>query len=378
MNYRKYLTDDILAFWQKHGIDYENGGIHTLLDEHGRKKDSKKAIWFTGRSLWTYAVAYNTVEKKKEYLDVCERLYGFYKKCRLPNGRLPYITDNYGDMLEIKESFHSELFAAIGCAQYYKACKKEEVKKLAIEFFNIVYSMYKSGDARINRNDAENPKYIFGIEMMILFTAQFMRSSGIEDKRFEELASDALYNIENCGFINDKFNITNEYIDITTNKCPNPRESFSCMGHIYAASWIVMSEAMIKKDCKILELGKKLLDTALSFEDEKTPKLVKLGNTSKADEYLWWPQCEAIIAYYTAYSVFGDENYLELAKNIEDTSLGYFADTKNGEWYTSVKKDGTPINTDKGGMIKGPFHLPRMIIAMVILNETGSLINYLS
>ena len=87
MNYRKYLTEDILPFWLKSGIDRKSGGIYTMLDKCGKIKDTNKAIWFTGRSLWTFATAYNTVEKRPEYMEACKQLYSFYKKCILQNGK---------------------------------------------------------------------------------------------------------------------------------------------------------------------------------------------------------------------------------------------------------------------------------------------------
>lgn len=35
MNYRSVLTENILPFWLKTAIDYENGGIFTQLDKKG-------------------------------------------------------------------------------------------------------------------------------------------------------------------------------------------------------------------------------------------------------------------------------------------------------------------------------------------------------
>ena len=37
MNFRKELLENILPFWLRNGVDYENGGIYTCLD--------KKAIY---------------------------------------------------------------------------------------------------------------------------------------------------------------------------------------------------------------------------------------------------------------------------------------------------------------------------------------------
>ena len=63
MNYRKELLKDILPFWLKNAIDYENGGIFTQLDKIGTVFGSEKSVWFQGRALWTFSKAYNIINK---------------------------------------------------------------------------------------------------------------------------------------------------------------------------------------------------------------------------------------------------------------------------------------------------------------------------
>ncbi|MBQ4629998.1 MAG: hypothetical protein IJB70_03325, partial [Clostridia bacterium] len=41
MNYKKYLSDNILKFWLDNAIDYENGGIFTSLDKNGKQQAIK-------------------------------------------------------------------------------------------------------------------------------------------------------------------------------------------------------------------------------------------------------------------------------------------------------------------------------------------------
>lgn len=47
--YRKDLTENIMPFWLKYGLDHKYGGIYTCLDREGRLMDTTKSVWFQGR-----------------------------------------------------------------------------------------------------------------------------------------------------------------------------------------------------------------------------------------------------------------------------------------------------------------------------------------
>ncbi len=63
MDYREYLKDSVLRVWPEHGLDRENGGVFTCVDEQGRLYGREKSVWFQGRALWVFSKAYNVVEK---------------------------------------------------------------------------------------------------------------------------------------------------------------------------------------------------------------------------------------------------------------------------------------------------------------------------
>lgn len=69
MNYKAYLTENVIPFWLKNGIDRELGGIYLYLDEKGKLYGDEKGAWFQGRALYTLSRAYNTIEKNPEYLE---------------------------------------------------------------------------------------------------------------------------------------------------------------------------------------------------------------------------------------------------------------------------------------------------------------------
>ena len=77
------------------------------------------------------------------------------------------------------------------------------------------------------------------------------------------------------------------------------------------------------------------------------------------DMKFWWPHNEVIIATLLAYLMTGDQKYAQWHKQVHDYSYQQFLDTKNGEWYGYLHRDGTVAQSAKGNLFKGPFHLPR-------------------
>ncbi len=371
--YKKYLTDDILPFWIKNAFDKEFGGLSTFIDSEGNLTGDNKSVLFIGRSLWTFANAYNKIEAKKEYLDACESLYNFYSKCILPDGRLPFLVKRNGEMIEKRESFHVEGFACMGCANFYKATKREDVKKKALDFFEIVFRVYNEKKTTTLLKDGVLHN-IFGAEMMLINICQFMRSSGIEDSRFNKLIDDAIENIKNYGFIDDKNKRMREYAPIDCKEAVIGDDEYACFGHLYEAAWFIMSEGAYRNDSELCHLGRKIMDYALDMEEDFCP----LRTSSTGFEYSWWPQCEAMCAFALGYNIYGDKEYKENFEKLYNFSLDNFADKEKGEWYMACNKEGKVINTDKGGLFKGPFHLPRLFMVLSILEDYGSILNYVN
>ena len=65
MNFKNDLVNNILPFWLKTAIDYENGGIYTCLDREGNIYGTDKIVWFKGRALWVFSKSYKCIEKKE-------------------------------------------------------------------------------------------------------------------------------------------------------------------------------------------------------------------------------------------------------------------------------------------------------------------------
>ena len=379
MNYRTYLTDDVLPFWLNHSLDKLEGGILTSLDKLGNVKDTQKNIWFVGRSLWSFSVAYRLIEPKTEYLDACSILFDFFKKCELDGGYLPQKTSRDGKSLLYTGLYHSEAYCAMGCAQYYRICKKDEVKKRCEQYFDIAYNKFNNSETKIVVPDGEVPYTTFGVEMLMLNLAQFVRNAGIRVEQCNIFAKKCIDNLQNKGHVCDVQKRVYEYLPTTLKELPLSKKDYSCPGHVFEAAWFVMCEGVEKNNKEYIDFGIKLLEYAMPQGFEKETSNIPTGiNHTGLTTYIWWPQCEAVIAFRLAHNLTGIQRYLDIANQIEEFAFGHYADFENGEWYAETTKDGNVVNSDKGTFMKGPFHIPRMLFALISLEESGSIKNYMS
>ena len=91
------------------------------------------------------------------------------------------------------------------------------------------------------------------------------------------------------------------------------------------------------------------------------------------DMKFWWPHNEAVIATLLAWSITGDVKCAEWYRQVDDWSYRYFPDSKHGEWYGYLRRDGEVVTPLKGNLWKGPFHLPRMqLMAWDLLHSLAS------
>ena len=384
MSYRKVLTENILPFWLKNAIDYENGGIFTQLDEKGEIYGTDKSVWFQGRALWVFSKAYNVIEKNSDYLKAAECIYGFLPKCTDTDGRMFFTVTRDGRELQKRRYYFSETFAAIGCAELYKATGREEVLRSAEQYFTVAYECFTG----VRKNPPKlNPENLgtkaLSPAMIMLSTAQVMRSMNSDKKdEYDKIAKECLDEILHGGYLQEKAlleSVTKEgkFVDSPSGRIVNP-------GHSLEAAWFIMLEGLLTNNKEAVDAGKRIIDITLPLGvDKKYGGIIAFTDLSgkppvqlEWDMKLWWPQCEAMIAFRMAYMLFGDEKYLKLYEEFKAYCEKYFLDSENGEWYGYLHYDNTVSTTLKGNIFKGPFHIPRLYIIMAVLDEDGKIDRY--
>lgn len=384
MSYRKVLVENILPFWLENSIDYKNGGIYTQLDEKGEIYGTDKSVWFQGRALWVFSKAYNTIEKNPEYLKAAECIYSFLPRCTDTDGRMFFTVTEDGRELQKRRYYFSETFAAIGCAELYKATGRKEVLESAEKYFTVAYECFTG----VRKNQPKlNPENLgtkaLSPAMIMLSTAQVMRSMESDRKaEYDKIAKECLDEILHGGYLQEKAlleSVTKDgkFVDSPSGRIVNP-------GHSLEAAWFIMLEGLLTDNKEAIEAGKKIIDITLPLGiDKKYGGIIAFTDLSgkppvqlEWDMKLWWPQCEAMIAFRMAYLIFGDEKYNELYLQFKEYCEKYFMDNENGEWYGYLHYDNTVSTTLKGNIFKGPFHIPRLYIIMAVLDEDGKIDRY--
>lgn len=384
MNYKSTLTENILPFWLKTAIDYENGGIFTQLDKKGVVYGTDKSVWFQGRALWSFMKAYNVIEKNPDYLKAAECIYGFLPKCTDTDGRMFFTVTKEGKELQKRRYYFSETFAAIGCAELYKATKRKDVLESAEKYFTVAYECFTG----VRKNPPKiNPENLgtkaLSPAMIMLSTAQTMRSMDSDKKEwYNTICKECLDEILNGGYLTEKallesVTLDGKFVNTPSGRIVNP-------GHSLEAAWFIMLEGILTDNEEAIDIGKNIIDITLPLGlDKKYGGIIAFTDLLgyppvqlEWDMKLWWPQCEAMIALRMAYLQFGDEKYLKGYEEIKEYCKKYFVDEEDGEWYGYLHYDNSVSTTLKGNIFKGPFHIPRLYILMAVLDECGDIKKY--
>lgn len=78
-----------------------------------------------------------------------------------------------------------------------------------------------------------------------------------------------------------------------------------------------------------------------------------------------WPQAEALLGFYHAWKVSGDEKYLRKLRHCWQFIKTYIKDKAAGEWYWGVYADYAVMKKDKAGFWKCPYHNTRAVLGLL-------------
>ena len=84
------------------------------------------------------------------------------------------------------------------------------------------------------------------------------------------------------------------------------------------------------------------------------------------NEKHWWVQAEAIVGFYNAWQISGDDKYLELSISNWKFVKDKIVDKVNGEWFWGIKQDGrVMLSEDKVGIWNCPYHNSRACLEII-------------
>lgn len=369
-SYKKDLTENIMPFWMKYGLDRENGGVYTCVDRDGSLMDTTKSVWFQGRFAFICSFAYNNVEKNQEWLDAAKSTLEFIEKhCFDEQGHMYFSVTAEGKPLRKRRYVFSETFAAIAMSEYALATGDQHWAKRAIQVFEDTQRFLATPGFLPAKFEADVKLQGHSIVMILINVGSCIRKV-VNDPKLTQQIDESIGKLKKY-FIHPEFKClletvgeNGEFIDTNMTRTINP-------GHCIETSWFIMEEAKLRGwDKPMLDMALQVFDWSWDWGwDKQYGGIINFRDCKNLppqdysqDMKFWWPQCETIIASLYAYLGTGDEKYLYRHERISEWTYAHFPDAEYGEWYGYLHRDGTVAQPAKGNLYKGPFHVPRMMI----------------
>lgn len=369
-SYKKDLTENIMPFWMKYGLDRENGGVYTCVNRDGSLMDTTKSVWFQGRFAFICSFAYNNVEKNQEWLDAAKSTLEFIEKhCFDEQGHMYFSVTAEGKPLRKRRYVFSETFAAIAMSEYALATGDQHWAKRAIQVFEDTQRFLATPGFLPAKFEADVKLQGHSIVMILINVGSCIRKV-VNDPKLTQQIDESIEKLKKY-FIHPEFKClletvgeNGEFIDTNMTRTINP-------GHCIETSWFIMEEAKLRGwDKPMFDLALQVFDWSWDWGwDKQYGGIINFCDCKNLppqdysqDMKFWWPQCETIIASLYAYLGTGDEKYLYRHERISEWTYAHFPDAEYGEWYGYLHRDGTVAQPAKGNLYKGPFHIPRMMI----------------
>ena len=365
--YASNLRNDIIPFWLKHSPDTAYGGYFTCLDRQGQVYDTDKFIWLQGRQVWCFAMLYNQVEKKQEWLDFALQGAAFLRQHgRDAEGNWYFSLNREGQPLIQPYNIFSDCFAAMAFGQLYRATNNKAYAQIAVDTFHNILARRQNPKGPYHKAfPGTRPLQGFALPMILCNLVLEMEHL-LDPELVEKTIQDGLHAVMNVfyqpdlGLILENVTPEGRFSDSFEGRLLNP-------GHALEAMWFVMDLAdragntgLIRQAVDItlhtLEYGwDKEHGGILYFLDVKGHPPQQL----EWDQKLWWVHLETLVSLLKGYLHTGDERCWTWFEKLHQYTWNHFPDKEYGEWYGYLNRQGAPLLSLKGGKWKGCFHVPR-------------------
>jgi len=377
------LKENILPFWQNMA-DEENGGFYGEADFNGKlNKTAGKGCILNSRILWTFSAAYR-VFGDDAYKACAQRARDFMSKAFLDktHGGLYWLADHAGKALDTRKQFYNIAFGIYALSEHYRATGDRSSLELAMALFDETehYGLDQAAggyieacnrewrgidDFRLSGKDLNCPKSMnTNLHVLEAYTT-LSRASGDERAR---KALEALLHITLDKIVNRDWHFE-LFFDMNWNSLAKDIS----YGHDIEGSWLLYEAALAVGDKNLIS---KVKQTALAIAEVIYTAAIDHKNgglISGCDEHghnhakkEWWPQAEAVVGFYNAYELSGDQKYFDAADSIWVYIQKHFVDHAHGEWHNELNLDNTPdASMPKAGFWKCPYHNARACLEVV-------------
>ncbi|SMO91698.1 N-acylglucosamine 2-epimerase [Saccharicrinis carchari] len=365
--YKTELFENVVPFWMNNSLDTSHGGYFTCLDQSGKVFDTDKFVWLQARQVWLFAMLYNKVEQKQEWLDVALNGARFLEKYGHDKSYNWYFSlTREGKPLVQPYNIFSNTFATMAFGQLSLATDNQHFAKISKLTFDRILERKDNPKGVYNKAfPGTRPLKNFALPMILCnlsLEIEHLLDARLVNETVDNVITEVLdvfYN-KDYQLILENVQIDGRFSDTFDGRLLNP-------GHAIEAMWFIMDlgvrldrKDLIKKAKNIilqtLEYGwDKKFGGIFYFMDIKGHPPQQL----EWDQKLWWVHIETLISLLKGYQLTGDKKCLEWFHKVHDYTWSHFKDTEHGEWFGYLNRQGEILLPLKGGKWKGCFHVPR-------------------
>lgn len=373
--YFRELTEDVVPFWLRHGLDREHGGILDFLDRDGSPLSTDKGGWAQGRAAWVFSALANELGPRPEWMEAARSCADFVRDKVLagPGGRAYFELTRDGRPLVLRRYLFAEAFAAMGLAEFARASGDPSYLEAA-EAALATYDDHR-GALEPKVDPRVRPMRGHSDAMLMINVFQVLRradpaKADVYGRRIRERI-DELFRY----FVKPGLRALLETVaedggatEGCEGRCLNP-------GHAIETAWFLLEEARTAGDAELARRAIEILDWSLergwdkefgglfSFLDVEGRQPAQV----EWDMKYWWPHCEAGIATLMAYAETGDPKWEAWFDRVHEYAFSRFPDREKGEWFGYLRRDGSVANSVKGNHFKVFFHVPRFMLKTIAL-----------
>ena len=375
-HYRSAMFDDVMPWWMAHSLDRENGGYFSHIERDGALFSTDKYTWMNGRQLWMLSHIFNTHEQRPEWLDAARLGADFMLKHAFRDGgKMHFRLRSDGASRSEVLSVYSEIFTAIGFAEYSKASGNDAFWDRAIVMYDAIMTRLGCGEDTPLLGYPINAEFHLHAHDMCRITVAEVFDEIRPDARFRDDLKMSAKSIigrhwkpqmgpaPEMGVMLENVAMDGSpMLDIVEGRMFHP-------GHAIESAWMLMEVALKQDDARLFDTAVDITLASLNHGwDEEFGGIRYITNYDwtpthdlGADLKLWWPHSEALYALLLAWTRTGRQNIGDWYEKVHQYSFTHFSDPEHGEWFGYLNRDGSPVWTAKANGWKGCFHLPRVL-----------------
>ena len=374
----------ILGFWSERMVDLENGGFYGRIDGydclHSR---AGKGVILNARILWAFSAASRRPDYRF-YRGVAERAFAYFRDhfADPVYGGVFWMLDFEGEAEEMKKQIYAQAFAVYALSEYYLLTKDAGALEWATGIYGLIerHSRDREGggyleafsrrwelleDLRLSAKDA-NEKKTMNTHLHVLEAYTNLYRAWPD----EGLQGDLQGLIEL--FLEKFIDPQRRHLHLFFDEGWNLKSDLLSFGHDIEASWLLTEAAEALGDAlllgKVKEEAVRIAEVTLREGVDTDGGLFNEAGPGglKDSDKIWWPQAEAMVGFYNAYQLSGDDRFQRAAWRSWEFIRRFLVDEENGEWRWSVDRQGKPLRKeDKAGPWKAPYHNGRACLEML-------------